>query len=95
MRSADLKRCSLLRSGNAGASPGPGEREWPSIGPATAGRDRWYRGVRRFAAGQAGRETPPRSLVTGVRLPGIGNVVGVKSAGRIRAALPTAQACWD
>jgi hypothetical protein len=46
--------------------------------------------VRRLAAGQGGAGTATRSLVTGVRLPGIGNVVGVKSAGRIRAAIPTA-----
>ena len=31
----------------------------------------------------------------GVRLPGIGNVGRVMSAGRIRAVMPTAQAGWD
>jgi hypothetical protein len=51
--------------------------------------------VRRLATGQGvtGNATP--SLVMGVRLPGIGKVVGVKSAGCIRAAMPTAQACSD
>jgi len=47
----------------------------------------------RRPTGVTGNATP--SLVMGVRLPGIGKVVGVKSAGRIRAAMPTAQACSD
>jgi hypothetical protein len=56
VRSADLKRCSLLMSGNVGAGPGPGERELPSDGSATVGRDRCYRGVRGLAA--SGKPTP-------------------------------------
>src|SRR5690349_13033783 len=72
---------------------GASEHESPA-GGGPLPNDRRLLGVRRLAAGQGVTGVPP---VAGddVRLPGLGKVVEVKSAGRIRVAMPTAQPCWD